>query len=129
MSEFATPSADGAAPATPATLSLERIQYYVWNRYVEHGPAPYPLDEDRALRFLADHYRNHPLDEDTECFYYGILAYERSFADGVDAEDLQRTALRAFDAYRSQTSADFAWDVVDDRHADVRASVEAHRRG
>ena len=104
-----------AAPA----LTIERIQRYVWARYVSYEAPPFPIDEDQALAFLEAHYRAHPMAEDAECFYYGILAYERSFAVPEQRRPLLLRALQAFQAHRELTSEDFAWESVDDRYADV----------
>jgi hypothetical protein len=91
----------------------------VWARYIQFEPAPFELDEDAALALLEEHYREHPIDQDAECFYYGILAYERSFVRPARSRVYLRAALNAFDAYRRQTSQDFRWDPVDDRYAHV----------
>ena len=99
-----------------APLTIERIQQYVWTRYVDFEPAPFELDEEQALALLAEHYREHPLGEDSECFYYGILAYERSFTSEGLRKDMLTKAREVFEAYRQQTSPDFTWDVVDDRY-------------
>lgn len=100
-------------------LTLQRVQEYVWARYVEFKPAPFTLDEDAALDLLDRHYREHPIGGDAECFYYGILAYERSFARPRLQRHHLRRALTAFDAYRSQTSEGFAFAPVEDRRAHV----------
>ena len=106
-------------------LTRERIQAYIWARYVEYEAPPYPLDEDQALAFLEAHYRTRPMSEDAECYYFGILAYERSFASPALRRPLLLRALQAFQAYRQQTSADFTWDIIDDRYADLIESLGA----
>lgn len=105
--------------AEGAPLTVPRVQEYVWARYVQFEPAPFALDEDEALAVLERHYREHPLAGDAECFYYGILAYERSFARPRLQRNHLRRALEAFDAYRNQTSEGFAWPPVEDRRAHV----------
>ncbi len=114
----------GPAPAAEP-LTLARIQHYVWRRYVEFAPAPFALDEEAALAFLEAHHREHPLAGDAECFYYGILAYERSFGGGRAARARLERALEAFTAYRAQTSSDFRWDPVEDRYHDALRELEA----
>lgn len=106
-------------------LTRERIQAYIWARYVENEAPPFPLDEDQALAFLEAHYRTQPMSEDAECYYFGILAYERSFASPALRRPLLLRALQAFQAYRQQTSADFSWDIIDDRYADLIESLGA----
>ena len=91
---------------------------YVWHRYVKFDEPPVDLDEEEALRVLDEHFKTHPLTEDSECFYYGILAYERAFAQ-PDPKPLLRRALAAFLAYRGQITQDFSFDAVDDRYNDA----------
>ena len=100
-------------------LSRTRVHAYVWARYVEFAPPPSDLDEDQALALLQEHYGRHPLAEDTECFYYGILAFERFFAGGCQDKALHSTALRALASYRDQTAPGFRWDPVEDRYQDL----------
>ena len=100
-------------------LSLTRIYEYVWARYVEFSPPPFDVREDQALALLHEHYQRHPIAEDTECFYYGILAFERSFAEPARSKDLLERALAAFRAYRRQTSQGFVWEAVEDRYRET----------
>ncbi|MBL4845911.1 MAG: hypothetical protein JKY65_10315 [Planctomycetes bacterium] len=80
--------------------------------------APFELDEEEALHVLEEHYKTHSITEDSECFYYGILAYERAFSHENQTPYL-RKALVAFIAYRDQTASDFDWEPVDDRYRDA----------
>lgn len=114
----AAPPAPPAAPA-PEALTVERVHAYVWARYVAFEPPPFAIDEDEGLAVLERHYGAHDLEADAECFYFGILAYERSFARPHLRRTRLRQALRAFDAYRRQTSEGFAWEPVEDRRAHV----------
>lgn len=101
-------------------LSVERIHEYVWARYVNFEAAPFELDEDAALAALEQQYRQRPMATDSECFYFGILAYERSFGRGQQLRRRYlRSAIQAFEAYRQQTSDGFKWDAVDDRYTHV----------
>jgi hypothetical protein len=111
-----TPAPPPLTPtAGPVPLTIQRIQAWVWARYVQFEAAPFPMDEDEALTLLERHYREAPMAADAECFYYGILAYERSFARPHRRRHCLRQALEAFDAYRRQTSEGFAWAPVEDR--------------
>jgi hypothetical protein len=114
-----------SVPPQEPDLSIQRIQQYVWARYVEFKTAPFQLDEARALAFLEDHYQRHPIGQDSECFYYGILAYERSFAASASSHTLLATARLAFEAYREQTGPDFKWDPVEDRLTDLNELLAA----
>lgn len=109
-----------AAPEGPseASLQIARIQQYVWSRYVKFEEAPFELDEAEAMRLLEDHYKTHSITSDSECFYYGILAYELAFAQ-PDPTPYLRKALAAFLSYRGQTSSDFSFEAVDDRYEDA----------
>ena len=117
---------EAPAPVTPdapdapdeAALAIAKIQQYVWSRYVKFEEAPFELDEAEALRLLEDHYRTHSLTTDSECFYYGILAYELAYSQ-PDPTPYLRKALAAFLSYRGQTSSDFSFEAVDDRYEDA----------
>lgn len=100
----------------PAASEVQRVQRYVWERYVNHASPDDALDEVRALLTLEQHHATHGMEADAECFYYGILAFERSFAEPERARDLLERALTAFRAYRGQTSDGFAWEAVEDRY-------------
>ena len=110
------PPAPLASEDDPNELSLNRIQQYVWARYVKYRRPPFAVDETRALAFYADHYRSRPMAGDSECFYYGILAYEYAFNAPEPDRDLLALAVKAFEAYRASTDQYFSWDVVDDRY-------------
>jgi len=114
------PEAAPSAPEGPseAALQIARIQQYVWSRYVKFEEAPFEIDEAEAMRLLEDHYRTHSITTDSECFYYGILAYELAFAQ-PDPTPYLRKALAAFLSYRGQTSSDFSFEAVDDRYEDA----------
>jgi hypothetical protein len=107
-------------PEGQPEVSRDSIHRYVWSRYIDYGPAPFALNEQEALAFLERHYQEHPLTEDAECFYYGILAYEHSFAAPPELRDsyLAR-AVEAFTAYRDQVVGP-VWEPVADRLEDAR---------
>lgn len=119
---------DLLGPTSPIPpLDLQAVQSYVWVRYVNYDLPARLVDESEALELLEAHYEAHPLEGDAECFYYGILAYERSFAEPERATALLRKALAAFVAYRGQTSDSFVWDTVEDRYLETveRLGVKA----
>jgi hypothetical protein len=116
--DVSTQGATATAVAPAAELTLSRIQDYVWKRYVKFDSAAGQVDEDQALALFARHYETQPMSADAECFYFGILAYERSFGQTPPRQRRYlRQALDAFQAYRRQTSDGFAWDAVEDRYA------------
>ena len=110
---LSTPELSGTPP------ELLQIQRYVWMRYVEHGLPEQPLDEANALAWLESHYGTHGMDADAECFYYGILAFECSFAEPDRRQELLSCALTAFRAFRRQTSEGFVWEAVEDRYQET----------
>lgn len=99
--------------------TLHQIHEYIWIRYVQHERPELELEEAQALAQLEAHYASHPLEADAECFYYGILAFERAFAEPSRRTELLERALTVFRAYRSQTSDGFAWEAVEDRYQDT----------
>lgn len=110
-------------PETIAPPSIAQIQQCVWARYVQFEAAPFEVDEEQAFAVLEQHYRDHPMAEDSECFYFGILAYELAFQRPDRQEALLKVAVRALDTYRRQTTPDFSWDPVEDRFHDAREQL------
>ncbi|MCW8139786.1 MAG: SUMF1/EgtB/PvdO family nonheme iron enzyme [Planctomycetota bacterium] len=110
-----------------ATMDLnpETVRQYVWARYIDNVRPRVEIDEDQALKLFEDHYSKHPLNQDDECFYFGILLYERAFS----AEDATRArylvkAKEVFEVYR-RVSGETEWDVIEDRYADVCDIIES----
>ena len=103
---------------------MARIQQYVWTRYVDHEQPADPIDEVEALRTLEAHHTEHGLTSDAECFYYGILAFERSFAEPARRRELLERALRAFRSYRDLTRDGFVWEPVEDRYQEALEELE-----
>jgi hypothetical protein len=66
------------------TLTPELVRKYVWTRYIDSERFNVEVDEEQALKLFEDYYSKHPLDQDDECFYYGILLFERAFASDGD---------------------------------------------
>jgi formylglycine-generating enzyme required for sulfatase activity len=107
-------------PITP-----EAVRRYVWVRYIDDERPEKPIDEEHALKMFEDHYSKHPLNEDDECFYYGILLYERAFS-GDDANRARYLvkAKEVFEVYR-KVSGETDWDAIEDRYADVCDIIES----
>ena len=109
----------------PPTMAL--VRQYVWDRYIDNVRPRVEIDEEQALKLLEDHYSKHPLNQDDECFYYGILLYERAFSS--EDKDTQRAryfvkAKEVFEVYR-KVSGETEWDVIEDRYADVCDIIES----
>lgn len=104
--------------------ALEDIQRYVWARYVKFRRPPFEVDEVAALAAYADHYRERGgMTGDSECFYYGILAYEQAFASPEPDRELLKLAVQAFEAYAATTDQHFTWDAVEDRYHEAREAL------
>lgn len=110
-----------------APLTLELVRKYIWTRYIDGERFHVEVDEDAALKLFEEHYAKHPLDQDEESFYYGIILFERAFA--ADPKDKNRAryfvkAKEVFETYR-KVSGETDWDAIEDRYADVCSVVES----
>ncbi|MGE0709777.1 MAG: formylglycine-generating enzyme family protein [Planctomycetota bacterium] len=99
-------------------LTRDEICQYIWAKYIDAAKPPLELDESEALRFFEKFYSKFPLNDDSECFFYGILLYEQAFSDDVNRARYLVKAKEVFDVYRRVTG-DTEWDAVEDRYADV----------
>ncbi|RMG08620.1 MAG: hypothetical protein D6731_21455 [Planctomycetota bacterium] len=105
-------------------LTREKINEYIWAKYIDNTKPPTEIDEEQALHFFERFYGKHPLNQDEECFYYGILLYERSFSDEANRARYLVKAKEVFECYRNITG-ETEWDVVEDRLADVLDIIES----
>jgi formylglycine-generating enzyme required for sulfatase activity len=108
--------------------SRQQVCEYIWARYIDNASPKIEVDEEQALRFFEDYYGKHPLNTDDECFYYGILLYERAFSD--DNENTRARYLvkakEVFEVYRS-VSGETDFDAIEDRLADVNEMIESEK--
>jgi formylglycine-generating enzyme required for sulfatase activity len=105
----------------------DAVRKYVWARYIDNERPKVPVDEDAALKMFEDYYSKHPLNQDDECFYYGILLYERASVLDESSATRARYLVKAkevFEVYR-QVSGETEWDVIEDRYADVCQFIES----
>ncbi len=109
---------------TVTDLNRQKICEYLWTVYVDTQKCAFTIDENDALHFFERYYAKHPMNEDEECFYYGILLYELSFSDAVNRERYLVKAQQVFTRYR-EVSGETEWDVVEDRLADVNDIIES----
>lgn len=105
-------------------LTRERICQYVWARYIDNTKPPFEIDEEQAVHFFEKYYAKHPLTEDEECFYYGILLYELAFSDDRNRARYLVKAKEVIEVYRNVTG-ETEWDVIEDRFADVQDLIES----
>lgn len=106
------------ADAGHPQLSLEQVNQYIWAKYIDNARPPIEVNEDQALKLYEQHYAKHPLNEDDECFYYGILLYEAAFRDDKNRARYLVKAKEVFEVYRN-VSGETEWDVIEDRLADT----------
>lgn len=103
---------------TGDALTLDKVKQYVWAFYIDETRPPVKIDEDAAIKLYESHYGKHPINEDEECFYYGILLYEAAFRDEKNRARYLTKAKEVFEIYR-QTSGETEWDVIENRLADA----------
>ena len=104
-------------------LKREQICQYVWDRYIDNIRPKMEIDEEAALQFFEGYYAKHPLNVDPESFYYGILLYERAFADDANRARYLVKAKEVFESYRTNTG-DTELDAVELRYEDTADIVE-----
>lgn len=109
--------------AVVTDLNRQKINEYIWTVYVENQKAPFELDESEALHFFERFYAKHPINEDDECFYYGVLLYEQAFVDEPNRDRYLVKAQEVFRLYR-ELSGETEWDVVEDRLEDVSQMIK-----
>lgn len=104
----------------------QQICEYIWARYIDNASPKIEIDEEQALRFFEDYYGKHPLNTDDECFYYGILLYERAFSeeDEVTRARYLVKAKQVFEVYRD-VSGETDFDAIEDRLEDVSEMIES----
>lgn len=102
--------------------SLEVVRKYVWTRYIDGEKPRKEIDEVAALKMFEEHYAKHPLNADDQCFFYGILLYERAFQDAASRAKYLVRAKEVLGIYQKMTGEE--WDVIDDRHADASEIIE-----
>ncbi len=105
-------------------LTRERICQYVWDRYIDQKKPAFELDEQQAVKFFEKLYANHPLNEDQDCYFYGILLYELAFIDAQNRDRYLVKAKEVLEVYRNITG-ETEWDVTEDRYADVCDIIES----
>jgi serine/threonine-protein kinase len=98
---------------------IRKIQEYVYARYVDFAKDHGELDEEEACAILEAHFAKPENESDPDCFYAGILDFEL----GSEQEDRKEEFFRKAKYWleRHQALSGEAWDVVDDRLADVNA--------
>lgn len=106
-------------------LTKERIGQYVWKRYIDNTSNYPPVDDGEALEVLERYYAKHPVNEDEECFYYGILCFEMAWQIEDEAQQyrLIKKAKDVLDIYR-KLSGEEDWDVIEDRLEECRDFIE-----
>lgn len=102
-------------------LTLELIKSYVWKRYIDNVSKYPDVDDEEAARRFELHYSKHPINEDHDCFYFGVLLFELAWTT-ADEEKMKRLIFRSMavlELYRKQSGED-DWDVIEDRLEECR---------
>lgn len=105
-------------------LTRDQICQYTWAKYIDSTKPPFTIDETAALHWFEKFYGKHPLNEDKESFFYGILLYEQAFSDEKNRDRYLVRAKEVLSVYREVTG-DTEWDVVEDRYADCCEIIES----
>lgn len=97
-------------------LTRDQINQYIWKRYIDNTSNYTVLSESDALKFFERYYSKHPINEDDECFFFGVLCFELAFqtADETKQARLLGKAKEVLQIYR-QTSGEEDWDAIEDR--------------
>lgn len=104
--------------------SRKLINEYIWKRYIDNT-SNYPDVEDKeALDELERFYAKHPVNEDQECVYYGVLLFEMAWQteDKPRQAQLIVKAKEVLEIYRRLTE-ETDWDVVEDRLEECREFI------
>jgi formylglycine-generating enzyme len=103
--------------------SVRKLQEYVYAKYVD-GESPGAIDEVAAFKRLEEWFSQPDHAENPDCFTPGVLAFEQAW--GVETEEERehwfRRAKYWLERYRGLAGE--AWDVVDDRLADINGYFE-----
>lgn len=105
-------------------LTREVINQYIWKRYIDITSNYPDVDDRQAIEILERYYAKHPVNEDDECFYFGILCFEVAWQT-EDEKEQARLILKARDIleiYR-RVSEETDWDVVEDRLEECREFI------
>lgn len=109
--------------AMGSDLTRDKICQYVWARYIDNASPEVEVDEQEAVHFFEKYYSKHPLNEDSECFFYAILLYELAFIDETNRARYLVKAKEVFEVYRN-ISGDTEWDATEDRYIDTCDMIE-----
>lgn len=121
---FACVSRAGRTEALQALdESVRKLQEYVYAKYVD-AESPGPIDEVAAFQRLQEWFSQPDHVENPDCFMPGVLAFELAW--GVETEEEREHWFRRakFWLERYRGLAGEAWDVVDDRLADIEGYFE-----
>jgi formylglycine-generating enzyme len=114
--------------AKKTELTRELIKQYIWKRYIDNT-SNYPNVKDvEAIEIFERYYAKHPVNEDDECFYFGILCFEAAWCCD-DEQQQARLILKAkeiLEIYR-KISEEQDWDVVEDRLEECKEYISENK--
>lgn len=97
---------------------FEKLNQYIWARYIDNAKTYAQQDEFQGLRDMEAYYSKHSLNEDDECFYFGVLLYEMAFLSDDKRLRYLRKAKEVFTIYK-EISGEADWDAIEDRLEDI----------
>lgn len=107
--------------AKKTELTRELIKQYIWKRYIDNTSNYPDVNDVEAIEVFERYYAKHPVNEDDECFYFGVLCFEAAWCCDDEAKQA-RLILKAkeiLEIYR-KISEEQDWDVVEDRLEECR---------
>jgi formylglycine-generating enzyme required for sulfatase activity len=105
---------------------LTEIREYLWSKYVDLDDPEVSYLEDEILAIIEAYYEDVPLESDKECFYYGILLFERGWEVEERREEYFYKAKKIFYLYR-ELSGETDWEPVEDRIEDIEGYFEQEK--
>jgi formylglycine-generating enzyme required for sulfatase activity len=114
--------------AKKTELTRELIKQYIWRRYVDNTSNYPDVNDVEAIEVFEAYYAKHPVNEDDECFYFGVLCFEAAFCC-EDEQQKARLILKSkeiLEIYR-KISEEQDWDVVEDRLEECRDFIKENK--
>jgi serine/threonine-protein kinase len=100
---------------------IRAIEEYVYARYIDAAPHS-QIEEEGAVATLDEYFRRPEHANDPDCYFPGVLYFELGFED--EQRQLDYFTKAKFWLERASQLMGEAWDVIDDRLADLQAYFE-----
>jgi serine/threonine-protein kinase len=103
------------------TDQIRAIEEYVYARYID--PAPHAqIEEEEAAATLDEHFRQAEHASDPDCYFPGVLYFELGYEN--EERQVEYFEKSKFWLERARQLMGEAWEVIDDRLADLQAFFE-----